>query len=120
MLSSGFMDWMKRASFILRLELYLEFAKTSGLAVMENNLFSVVTYFMKIKIVAFIKHMCDVHHQTMGNIHKRKLKNLDLHIGSNITNTSATCNMTNLTLTKQEIELFSKGLDFGIFPNYLI
>ena len=114
------MDWMKRASFILRLELYLEFAKTSGLAVLENNLFSVVTYFMKIKIVAFIKHMCVVHHETVGNIHKRKLKNLDLHIGSNITNTSAICNMTNLALTKQEIELFSKGLDFGIFPNYLI
>ena len=33
--------------------------------------------------------------------------------------TSAICNMTNHTLTKQEIELFSKGLDFGIFPNYL-
>ena len=34
MLSSGFMDWMKRASFILRLKLYLQLAKTSGLAVL--------------------------------------------------------------------------------------
>ena len=36
MLSSGFMDWMKRASFSLRLKLYLELAKSSGLAVLSN------------------------------------------------------------------------------------
>ena len=70
------------------------------IASLENNLFSVVTYFMKIKIVAFIKHMCVVHHETVGNIHNRKLENLGLHIGSNTTNTSAICNMTNLALTK--------------------
>ena len=34
MLSSGFMDWMKRASFILCIKLYLELAKTSGLVVL--------------------------------------------------------------------------------------
>ena len=39
------------------------------IASLENNLFSVVTYFMKIKIVAFIKHMCVVHHETVLSTH---------------------------------------------------
>ena len=85
----------------------------------EQNLYGSVTILMKYRIKCFMSKIKTDLQTSVRSIHKRKLENLGIFIGSNRDNPKAIRNLTALHLTEEEVDLFSKGLDFGVFPKFL-